>query len=108
MIIAVNIRVKVRLKVKRANRVIDTINTTLDCTPKRFNRVDMSNARDILFGCVLDNLVGISQFGNLPVTGQLIGEDGAIIGNVPSNHGQKCSSLNIRHYLSNSVPLAFG
>jgi len=108
MVIAVNIRVEVRLKVKRANRMIHTVNTTLDSTPKGFNCVDMGIAGNIPLGCVLDNFMSISQLRNLIVAGQFVSEDGAIVGHMLPNHGQKCRSLNVWHYLCDCVSLALG
>ena len=95
MVVAVNVRVKIRLKVKRTDRVVNTINTTLDCAPKRLDRVDVGNATNILLGGVLDNLMGISKLFNLIVAGKFIGKDDCLIlfSNLRSIIGSKVLAL---------------
>lgn len=108
MVVAVNVGVKVRLKVQRANRVIDAVNATLDCAPKGFNCIDVGDTGDILFSGMLHYFMGISEFSDLIVALQFIGEDGAIVRrtDVFHDHRQQGSSLNIGHNLSDCVSVA--
>ncbi len=76
MVVAINVRVEVRLKVKRANRVINTINASLNCRPQSLTGIDMGNPTNILLRCVLDNLMGIEairrQAPQLPEATQIV------------------------------------
>src|SRR5271157_3446372 len=101
MVVAENVRIKIRLKVKRADMVIDTINTTLDCRPKSFDCVDVGITADILLSSVLDNLMGISQSFNTVIAGKFIRKDDCLIlfGNIVYNHRKQGISLNIGNYL---------
>jgi len=109
MVVPKNVRIKIRLKVKRANRVINAVNATLDSAPKGFHSVDMGNATNILLGGVLDYFMGIAQPFNLIVAGKLIGKDNGFVfsGNLRFNHREQYPSLDIGDYLCDSVPLAF-
>lgn len=106
MIVAENVRVEIRLKVMRADRVIHAINATFDSTPKGFDCVDVGITTNILLRCVLDDFMGISQLGNVIVAGKFISEDSAITGYILPNHGRKRPCFNIRDYLSCCVPLS--
>lgn len=88
--------------------MIDTINTTLNCAPKRLNSIDVSDTRDILLSSVLNNLVGVTKLLNLTVAAKLISENYGFIlfSNVAFNHWQKSIGFNIRNYVDNSLAVA--
>jgi len=85
--------------------MVNTINTTFDCTPKRLNGIDVGNTTNILFSSMLDNFVGIAQLTNMIVAGKLISEDSRIASYILPNHRQKCSGFNIWYNLNNCLPL---
>ncbi|MBA7665764.1 hypothetical protein ES703_73838 [subsurface metagenome] len=109
MVVTKHVRIKIRLKVKRADRVINAVNTTFDVAPKGFHSVDVSDARDILLGSVLDYFVGVSKFLNLIVTGKFVSEDDGLVffSDTLFNHGKQRVGFDIGDYLGDSLPVAF-
>jgi len=107
MVVAVNVSVKIRLKVKRANCVVDAINTPLDSAPQGLTGIDVSLAANILLGRVPDNLMGIAKFLHAIIAIQLIRKNHcfALLGYLTLNKGQESSSLDIRDDLSDSLAI---
>ena len=89
--------------------MINAINATLDCSPQRFHRIDVDNAVNVLFGGMLHDFMGIANSFNMIVARQFISIDHCFVRllNIPFNHGEQGSSLNIWDYSSDSVPLTF-
>lgn len=89
--------------------MINSVNTTLDCSPQRFHRVDVDNATNILFGRMLDYFVSITKSFNVIIARQFVSIDHCFIGllDIPFNHWQERMSLNIGDYFCDSVPISF-
>ena len=59
--------------------MINTVNTTLDCTPQRFHSVNVDNTTNILFSRVLDYFVSIAKSLNVIVAREFIGKDNGLV-----------------------------
>ncbi len=79
MIIAVNIRIKIRLKVKRANGMVNAVNTTLNCTPESLKSINVGDTANVLFSAMLDNLMPIAKLFNFVIAGKFIGINNRLI-----------------------------
>src|SRR3989304_1539842 len=91
---------------QRTNGVVNPINTTLGIAPKGFGCVDVCKAPHVLLGCVLNNLVSVSERRNGAVTSQFVSIDGGGTrrADMIHNHRKQCRTLDIRHNLSDCVP----
>ena len=67
MVVAVNIRIKMRLKVKRTNRVINAINTTLDIHPKERQSIADALSRKLKHDGILYIKEQIRESHGMPV-----------------------------------------
>jgi|SRR3989339_1111576 len=108
MVVAINISVQITLKVKRANRVINAVNATLDSAPQRFAGVDVGNAGYILFGAMLDDFVSISKGGDHIVARKLISEDCTVFGYILPNHREQSPSPHIGNDFSDCLAVPLG
>ncbi len=84
--------------------MIDAIYATLDCRPQSLTGIDVGNPTHILFGSMLDYLVGIAKFLNPIIAMEFIRKNNSLIqfGNLSFNHGEQSPRLDIGNYLSDS------
>lgn len=109
MIITEGIGVQIPLQILRADGMIYTIDTPLDVAPETVDGVGMDCPSDILFGRVLDSIVGITQAGKSVIAEHFVGVNHSTRngGDMLLDNGKQGIRLHIRDHRGDGFPLPF-